>query len=865
MRPPGAWTVVRFGHTSTGMENAPAPASGRGLECDKLSKEGVEANFNGMMARLIADVGPAAGKTLAATHVDSWENGSQNWTGRMREEFHARRGYELLPWLPVLTGRVVGSLEVSERFLWDFRRTISELVVENYAGHLRDLAHRHGLRFTIEAYGSPCDHLPYAGQCDEPMGEFWIGEGAIETCKGMASAAHIYGRPIVGAESFTADDQERWREHPATIKALGDRAFCEGINRFVFHRYAMQPWLDRRPGMTMGPWGTHYERTETWWELTPAWHQYLARCQFLLRQGRYVADLCYLEAEDSPQGFHDHPRQGYAWDQCNPEVVLSRMQVGDGRLLLPDGMSYRLLVLPPGETMTPALLGKIKELVEAGATVVGPRPVKSPSLSGYPQCDAQVRQLAAELWGDCDGKTITEHRCGKGKIVWGKTPEAVLAEMGVPPDFRPNLPSDALGLRYIHRAVDGTDVYFVANGHPQALDVQCTFRVKGKRPEFWRPDTGRIEPVAVYDEIGDGTRIPIWFDPSGSLFVVFRPDASPAPDRVVALSRDGKSMMGASAPAEIVVKKAMYGVPGDPARTRDVTAQVQQLVNQGKYAFQVASLAQGGDPAFGVVKTLTVEYAAGGNLHSSSATDPEFILLFDGSQPRDAEVRYDADGRLLVEAWKPGRYEVKMASGKMRRVEVPALPSPLDVAGPWDLRFPPGRGAPEHVTLDKLISWTAHPDAGVKYFSGAATYTKTFQAPSAMIGKDRRVYLDLGRVQAIAEVKLNGKNLGVLWKPPFRMDVTDAVKAGDNALEVQVVNLWPNRLIGDQQLPEDSDRNPDGTLRAWPKWLLEGKPSPAGRYTFTTWRLWKKSDPLLESGLLGPVRLLATESIPCPF
>ena len=215
------------------------------------------------MAKLVADVGPeAAGKTLVATHIDSWENGAQNWTSRMREEFRNRRGYDLLPFLPAVTGRVVGTLEISERFLWDLRQTASELVVENYAGHMADLAHKNGLRFTCEAYGGPCDDITYGGRADEPMGEFWIGGGAWETLKMMASSAHVYGRPILGAESFTAGDRERWQQHPGSIKALGDRAFTEGVNRFVFHRYAMQPWLNYRPGMTMGPWGLHYETDE---------------------------------------------------------------------------------------------------------------------------------------------------------------------------------------------------------------------------------------------------------------------------------------------------------------------------------------------------------------------------------------------------------------------------------------------------------------------------------------------------------------------------------------------------------------------------------------------------------------------------
>jgi len=238
--PAGRWTILRIGHTCTGAQNSPAPASGRGLECDKLSKAGIESNFAGMMAKLAADTGITKQRTpggLVATHIDSWENGSQNWTSQMRAEFQARRGYDMTPFLPVFTGRIVGSLEISDRFLWDVRRTVSELVIENYAGQFRRLANSHGMRFTVEAYGGPCDSIPYGGQADEPMGEFWTPSGAaLPTCRGMASAGHIYGKPIIGAEAFTSGKQERWREHPALLKALGDRAFCDGINRFVFHR-----------------------------------------------------------------------------------------------------------------------------------------------------------------------------------------------------------------------------------------------------------------------------------------------------------------------------------------------------------------------------------------------------------------------------------------------------------------------------------------------------------------------------------------------------------------------------------------------------------------------------------------------------
>ncbi|MGC8639259.1 MAG: glycosyl hydrolase [Isosphaeraceae bacterium] len=855
--PAGKWTILRLGHTTTGVQNAPAPASGRGLECDKLSRAGIEANFAGLIAKVTKDVGASADKGLVATHIDSWENGSQNWTERMKEEFRNRRGYDMTPFLPVMTGRVVTSLEVSERFLWDLRRTISELVIANYAGRMSQLAHQHGLRFTAEAYGSPCDHLPYAGQADEPMGEFWVGGGAIETCRGMASAAHTYDKTIVGAEAFTATDSERWTQHPASIKALGDQAFCEGINRFVFHRYALQPWADVRPGMTMGPWGVHYERTQTWWNWAGPWHDYLARCQFFLRQGQFVADVCFLQPEAPPYGFIGHTVPGYGWDECSADVVMNRMSVRDGRLVLKEGMSYRLLVLPESTTMTPELLGKIKELVEAGATVLGPRPGRSPSLRGYPKCDEQIKGLADRLWGDCDGTTIKERRVGQGRIIWGIAPEKVLADSGVRPDF-----TSRENLRSIHRRMGDTDLYFIANPSGGEVNAVCSCRVAGKQPEFWWPDTGRIEPASVFVEQGGITRVSLPLGPSGSVFVVFRKGKQGS--SVAAVMRDGKPLLTTATepPVKIIVRKAVYGVPGDPRRTRDVRAKVQQIVDAGADRFQVARLAEGDDPAFGVVKTVIVDYTIDGQLAKAQGTDPETIVL--ASSPISehiAELHRDPAGHLLLEAWKPGRYELKLTSAGKKTVDISSLPKPLELNAPWDVAFSPGWGAPEKTTFDRLMSWSDHADAGVKYYSGTAVYTKEFSLSAEIPGHGRRLYLNLGKVEVMAHVKVNGKNLGILWKPPFLVDVTGFVRPGKNSLEVKVVNLWINRMIGDEQLPEDSERNPNGTLKAWPRWLTEGKPSPTGRFTFTTWRLWKKGDALVPSGLIGPVRLLATQQV----
>lgn len=941
--PEGEWTVLRLGHTSTGIENAPAPASGRGLECDKLGAAGIEANFNGMMARLAVDTGLKPGQLrpgLVATHIDSWENGSQNWTARMREEFRQRRGYDLFDYLPVFSGRVVDTLEISERFLWDLRRTISELVVERYAGRMRELAHAHGLRFTVEAYGSPCDVIPYAGEGDEPMGEFWSPSGAMETCRGMASAAHVYGKPIIGAEAFTAGDQERWREHPGVLKALGDRAFCEGINRFVFHRYALQPWPGNpAPGMMMGPWGQHYERTETWWEMSPAWHEYLARCQFLLRQGHFAADLLYLQAEYPPHGVGEYRRAGYAWDECGREVVLNRMSVKDGRIVLPDSMHYRLLVLPDTPAMTPALLAKLKELVASGATVLGNPPRKSPSLDHYPECDQEVQRLAAELWRDCDGRKVKSRAFGKGKVLRGVEPEQALRNAGVPEDFTSGVP-----LRWIHRTTDKTDLYFVANPSPAAIVTTATFRVADRVPELWWPDSGRTERAKVYGTKSGLTTVALPLGPSASVFVVFRQPRG-AEDPVVRLTSSSQEILSAEPrPVQVLIKKAIYGVLDDPQRSHDVRDQVQRRVDASETSFPVRLMAEGGDPAPGQVKSLAVDYEIDGHAFSAKAQDdytihlnadhvavtvkkavygvlddpkrtrdvraklqrlldagetafpvarmadgddPAFLVVktliadceingkpvtLRGTDPEILDVRPEATSvepaanvragkghRQWLEAYRAGHYELQTAAGKNLTSEVTEVPEPEEVLGGWRVAFPSRQGAPLEAAFDRLISWPDHADAGIKYFSGTATYSKTLSLAPNRLSHGRKLYLDLGRVEVMARVKLNGKDLGILWKRPYRVDITSAARAGDNRLEVQVANLWPNRLVGDELLPEDSDRNPDGTLKSWPAWVLEGKVSPSGRQAFPMWRLWKKTDTLLPSGLIGPVKLQSSQ------
>jgi hypothetical protein len=979
--PPGSWTILRIGHTGNGSDNHPAPAGGHGLECDKLSKAGVEAVFDGFIAKLAADVKEAAAGALVSTHIDSWEVGSQNWTKDFRSEFTRRRGYDPLLFLPVMTGRIVDNLEISERFLWDLRETISDLLAENYAGHLRELAQQHGLRLSIEAYdGDPCEDLVYAGEADEPMAEFWIlpPYEMDYSCGEMASAAHVYGKPIVGAEAFTASEAEKWLYHPYAVKGYGDWAFCEGINRFVIHRYAQQPWTnpDRAPGMSMGPFGLHYERTQTWWNQSRAWHEYLARCQYLLRQGQFVADICYVAPERSPQHWKAPSsaleRIGYDYDVCPAEVVLNRMSAKRGRITLPDGMTYRVLVLPESETMTPQLLAKVTELVKAGATVIGPRPLKSPNLSNYPACDTRVARLADQLWGLCDGKTITEHSFGKGRIICGKTPQQVLQEAKVIPDFDSNGAPGHAALRFIHRRVANTDIYFVANISPQPQQSICTFRVKDRRPELWRPDTGEEEKLAAYGEAGGATRVPLRLEPFGSAFVVFRAGERVDADRIVSVTRNRQALIngqlegadvfsatrrerGASnagldmpiksvpdgtntftmavwvrpeadiaLPQEANFGKAAYAIEQNDAlypppghdvyhspdhagtglsigrngvcvleHTADYFAAILVWAAPLTNWTHVAVVYREGRPSLclngslvheGLQSTFTVHSGVGVrhrrrtapfqgalgkffNLHRALNEDEIAGLMKSMPIPvlpstdPGIELFRSREGRLEAEAWLAGNYQLRSARGKTRQFEVQDLPKLLEITGPWELSFPPKWGAPSQITLAQLSSWSENAEPGVKYFSGTASYANTFVLTDDWTKPQQRVYLDLGKVCVMAQVELNGIQLGTLWKPPFRVEVTKALKPGNNQLKVQVVNLWVNRMIGDEELPADSDRNPNGTLKQWPQWLTDGHPSPTGRYTFTTWLLWKKGALLQESGLLGPVTLTASRVI----
>lgn len=701
--PEGDWVVLRLGMAPTGVTNAPASPEGQGLEVDKLSEEAVKSHFNAFIGQVLDSMPEADRKSLKWVVADSYETGSQNWTDDFAKDFRKQYKYDPLPWLPVLTGCIVGSADQSDRFLWDVRRLVADRVAYQYVGGLRELSHEHGLKLWLENYGHwgfPAEFLQYGGQSDEIGGEFWNeGDlGSIEL-RAASSAAHIYGKNIVAAESFTAAGQVLAR-YPALLKKRGDWSFTEGVNHTLLHVYIHQPYEDRNPGMNAW-FGTEFNRKNTWFYQSDMFIDYLRRCMFMLQQGKPVADVAYFIGEDAPKmtGIQDPELpEGYSFDYINAEVIKERLMVKDGKLVLPDGMSYRLLVLPKLETMRPELLRKIRDLVDQGAAILGPAPERSPSLENYPGADEEVKKIAAELWGNIDSKSVKSAKFGKGVVMTGMDMQSALDQLHVTPDFK--VASDQPVL-YTHRTLTEGEIYFITNQSDQAINISPIFRISGKQPELWDPVSGTIRDLPEFTQQESTTVVPLKLESFQSGFVVFR-----------------KS---------------------------------------------------GGQP-------------------SSSADGDNF------------------PGAKVVTA----------------------------IDSPWEVSFNPEMRGPEKpIVFDELTDWTQRREENIKYYAGTAIYHTTFNAPE--LAKAERLYLDLGKVGVMAKVKVNDEDVGGVWTAPWQVNITDAIKLGENKLEIEVVNTWVNRLIGDSKLPIDE------------------------RKTWTNVNPYTPESKLEPSGLIGPVTLRTVE------
>jgi alpha-L-rhamnosidase/Glycosyl hydrolases family 2, sugar binding domain len=693
--PAGDWVIMRMGMTPTGVTNSPSSPEGTGLEVDKMSKEHIETHFNAFLGEIIKRIPAADRKTWKVTVEDSYETGGQNWTDGMIEKFQKNYGYDPLPYLPTLQGKVVGNPDMSDRFLWDLRRFIADRVAYDYVAGLRDISNKHGLHTWLENYGHwgfPGEFLQYGGQSDEIGGEFWSeGElGNIEN-RAASSAAHIYGKTKVSAESCTAGGKAYVR-YPEMMKQRLDRFFTEGINNTLLHVYITQPTDDKVPGINAN-FGNEFNRHNTWFEYLHLFTTYIKRTNFMLQQGKYVADVAYFIGEDAPKmtGITDPTLPtGYLFDYINGEVIRDRVTVKNGRLYLPDGMNYGLLVLPKLETMRPELLQKISDLVAQGATILGPAPKRSPSLQGFPNADSQLKKLAADLWDDIDGKTILSHKFGKGTVLSGMDMQTALNFVNIVADYDGKTTEPTL---FIHRKTADADIYFISNQTEKKITLSPEFRINGKQPELWHPVTGTTRILTEFTQKNGVTTVPLTLDGLESVFIVFRKNA--------------------------------------------------------------------------VANTI------------ASVNFPE-----------------------------------------------PKISS--TITSPWTVSFDTKmRGSAQPVVFNELMDWTKSTDDNIKYYSGTAVYKNTFTTP--VPAKGERIFLHLGDVKVMAKVKVNGIDVGGVWTAPWQVDITNAVKTGDNTVEISVVNTWVNRLIGDSKLPV------------------------AERKTWTSTVLYKPESLLQPSGLRGPV------------
>jgi hypothetical protein len=646
-------------------------------------------------------------------------------------------------------------------------------MVENFWRELRRLCSENGMRLAAQTYITTGNDFDAANHIDEPMGEFWSHpfqpNDYRSTVKLASSAANLNGRLLVGAEAFTADERERWLAHPATLKGLGDQAFCLGANRFQFHRFAMQRFPQAAPGMTMGKWGQHYDSTQTWWEWSKPWHDYLARCQYLLRLGPVVTDVLAVTPEEPLWRFEHEIIPGHDSDACGPDSF-ERVTMINGKPGIPGGPVYQLITVKHTGTMTVPRLRKLRDLVNDGAALSGEPPVSTPGLSPEDGSDHELRALAAELWGN---KDESDRRVGKGRVFRNLKPQEALRRLGVSKDFSSPDP-----LSWIHRRAGETDIYFIANQSDMPVISACTFRIAGKRAERWDPETGTVSPIFAQPEGSDRCRLMLPVTARGSAFVVLRPD--------------------------------------EPR------------------------------PRTGVTSVLLDKHPL------------KSVELNGGASVMPIEINPSPHGGLSARFHRSGVYQIQLSDGTLHETKV-TLPSVQAVDSPWTLRFPPSSGLKQPVHLKSLVAWNQHPDRQIRHFSGTAVYSNRFQLPATL---PEQILIDLGRVEVMARVRLNGRDLGILWRPPFIVDATTAATTGNNELEIEVVNLWPNRLIGDQFLREDADRDAKGVLTRWPEWLIEGRSSPTGRSSFVTFPLWSKKDKPVASGLIGPVSLRFPQTRP---
>ncbi len=815
----GTWTVIRMGHIITGKPCHPAPEGGRGLEADKFSAEAARFHFYNGILPFIKKLNTPEKKRLTTILTDSFEAKTQNWSPALPAEFKALRGYDILKYMTIFTGRVINSTDFTERFLWDFRRTAADLIAKNHYGVLQELCNQYGVKFSAEAYGHPADldNIETAMKTDIPMSEFWVGaygSGQLWNSKEAATVSDLMNRKIVGAEAFTSG--EDFHSHAGSLKSQGDYYYTYGVNRFLLHGYSHQPFIDGVfPGASLYLWGSHMHRLNPWWNVQmPLWSEYISRVQSLLQRGALVADACFYAGESaqveigyrnsldpkdikakkasSKRGanmtFKTDLSEGYDFHLI-ARTFLSQMSVKDGKIVHSSGKEYEVLFIYEEDFWRLEIAKILEKLVSEGGKIVAVKPIATPGLEGLPNSDTELKDIAEKMWAaplNSDGYRVY----GKGRIYEpAENVEKIMKTLKVAKDFdyrALDKASENLFLRYIHRKTENESYYFVSNQSDKAVKAACTFRVSGYVPEIWDAQSGEIFEAPAWSKTSDG-RMEVLLDlaENESLFVVFRKK-----------SQDNNL--------------AALNLPENGAR-------------------------------------LCVK-----------------------------------ENKLYLKAFKNESYKMTLskASDKafVKDVLVSSLSEPLDIKSGWSIKFPTVTGSGNTVELDSLKSWARLENFDDKHFSGTAEYDVKFNIPTGMLGKDIGVNLDLGTVEVVAEVFINGKHAGTAWVAPYVLDVTKFVKEGANEMKIKLTSTLKNRLIGDQHydnpyLSKDTvneriGRKPNsgGFQPQYEKyyeekyvliadWLYDAtKPRPdTKRKAFMFYNPYKATTPLIDSGLIGPV------------
>ncbi|MCW0482389.1 glycosyl hydrolase [Gaoshiqia sediminis] len=936
----GNWTILRIGHTTTGEEPAAHPDAGKGLEIDKFSREALDFHIEHFNSKLVTLLKPYIGKNFLGFTTDSWEAGKQNWTMQLPAEFKQRTHYDIRPWVLAMTGRIVAGVEQTERFFWDLNKVQADLLAENYYGHWSEWCHRQGLQYHAEPYGDGnLDSMKIGQFLDVPMSEFWTRNiyGSPMTSKQAASIGNVYGKPVVAAESFTGmPATSKWTDYPYSLKAEGDWFYTLGVNRLVFHVFVHQPYTTGLPGMTMGPFGTHFDRNNTWTEQAFGWINHLRRSQFLLQQGLTVADICYFQGDNPHSGVPDiYPLmpKGIRGDVVGRDALFNRFSIQNGKIVLPDGMTYSLCMMEKLDAILPDTVKRLKELVDKGMTlVVQNKPQKSPGMNGS---DEDIQSQVDELFGDLDGHFVKRRSFGKGSVYWNVPLSDVLKELPVESDFLYTSQNQDATIHYLHKKIGGAEVYFVSNHKRRKEKIHVSLRVNGLQPEIWNSESGETYVAPMFETKSGRLEMPLELDPAGSVFIILKDKqqsgvitqitkdgtillenkayAKPDPakyklvqdDFSVALwikpdtyAHGGRSMLFHSANGEEIFGEG-HAICGLGAGQNGVFV-YEQASNRANQILTFDEPLEGWTHLVLNYRNGTPELYVNGekaaigkkspfHIHpglEAPAEESQFISYFEGNYTKpqlEASVLSESDIKmqyrkglpdldLLSPVWlnnpgsgqlnaaflENGNYELYQQSGEKVMLPIKNCLE-VDLTNSWQVSFPEDTGAPSQIKLDSLKSLIKHEDFGVRHFSGTCTYQKKLMLDSVLFSEGRRFFLDLGRVEVIARVFLNGREVSLLWKEPFVADITDFVNEGENELQVEITNLWANRLIGDEHLPVENEYSKDRFIFKLPDWYVNNQPKPGKRITFSVWHNLEKEDPLLESGLLGPVKLICAE------